>query len=77
MTQGGDAMTETKVLIHVRFAPNGAVTEIGERPPTLTAQDWFNMLSMRAGGNYQSLAGGRGIFRLMRGEIAAFQQSVV
>ena len=68
-------MDDTKVLIHVRFAPSGQVTEIGERPPVLAQQDWFNTLSTRAGGSYQPLAGGRGVFRLTRDEIAGLQQA--
>lgn len=66
-------MDDTKILIHVRFAPNGHVTEIGERPASLAPQDWFNTLSTHAGTSYQPLSGGRGLFRLTRGEITAFQ----
>src|ERR1019366_2180316 len=51
-------MDDTKVLIHVRFAPNGGVTEISERPQALAPQDWFNTLSARASGNDQPLSGG-------------------
>lgn len=54
----------TYVMIHVRFAPNGTVTEIGERPDGCPAQDWFNRLSRRDGLAYQALSGGRGLFRL-------------
>ena len=68
-------MDDTKVLIHVRFAPNGGVTEISERPQALAPQDWFNTLSARAGGSYQPLAGGRGVFRLTRDAVAGFQQA--
>jgi hypothetical protein len=68
-------MDDTKVLIHVRFAPNGGVTEISERPQALAPQDWFNTLSARASGNYQPLAGGRGVFRLTRDAVAGFQQA--
>jgi hypothetical protein len=63
-----------QVIIHVRFAPNGKVTEIGERPAAVEAQDWFNALTVRAGGHYQPLAGGRGVFRLTRDEVSRFQQ---
>lgn len=38
-------MESNAVLIHVRFAPNGAVVEIGERPAGTSAQEWFNRLS--------------------------------
>ena len=63
-----DAEKQT-VLIHVRFAPNGAVVEISERPPALSGQDWFNLLSDKAASVYQALAGGRGVFRLTRAAI--------
>ncbi len=59
-------METDKVMIHVRFAPDGSVTEIGERPAALTAQAWFNRLSDAAGDGYQALSGGRGFFRLAR-----------
>jgi len=59
------------VLIHVRFAPNGAVVEIGERPAGLSGQDWFYLLSEKAGDAFQPLAGGRGLFRLTRERIDA------
>ena len=62
-------MSEAKCLIHVRFAPNGSVTEISERPQGLTAQAWFDRLSQRAGLAYQALSNGRGVFRLTRAEI--------
>ena len=55
--------TET-VIIHARFAPNGTVVEISERPNGLTPQDWFNLLSDKAGDVYQAFSGGRGVFRL-------------
>lgn len=59
-------MESTNIIVHVRFAPNGTVTEIGERPEGLEPQDWFNYLSDNAGTNYQALSGGRGVFRLTR-----------
>ncbi len=62
-------MSETLVVIHVRFAPDGSVTEIGERPENLSAQAWFNRLSLSAGNAYQSLSGGRGVFRIKRPEV--------
>ncbi|WP_137042994.1 hypothetical protein [Pseudolabrys sp. FHR47] len=57
------------VIIHARFAPNGTVVEISERPSALAPQDWFNFLSDRAGDAYQTLSGGRGVFRLTRGKV--------
>ena len=62
-------MTDALVMIHVRFAPNGEVTEIGERPAGTTAQGWFNRLSQHSGNGYQPLSGGRAIFRIDRNEV--------
>lgn len=62
-------MESQNVLIHARFAPNGAVVEISERPAALSPQQWFNYLSDWAGNAYQALAGGRGVFRLTRSEV--------
>jgi len=69
------ATEQEKVIIHTRFAPNGTVVEISERPAALTPQDWFNFLSEKAGEAYQALAGGRGVFRLSRGEVDALKQA--
>ncbi len=62
-------MSETPVLIHVRFAPNGVVTEIGERPASCPPQDWFNLLTEKVGEAFQPLSGGRGVFRLEREQL--------
>jgi hypothetical protein len=59
-------METQNVMIHARFAPNGTVVEISERPPALSPQQWFDYLSDHAGNTYQALAGGRGVFRLTR-----------
>jgi hypothetical protein len=68
-------MDTQNVILHARFAPNGTVVEISERPEGLTPQAWFNFLSDKAGDVYQTLAGGRGVFRLTRGELAALKQA--
>ena len=57
-------MQDNQIMIHVRFAPNGTVTEIGERPSALNAQEWFNYLSQNNGDSFQTFSGGRGLFRL-------------
>lgn len=57
-------MQNNQVMIHVRFAANGSVTEIGERPLGASAQEWFNHLSNTTINCYQALSGGRGLFRL-------------
>jgi hypothetical protein len=66
-------METTEVVIHARFAPNGTVVEIGERPTALDPQDWFNILSDKAGSHYQVFAGGRGVFRLSRQELESIK----
>lgn len=66
-------MDAEKLLIHARFAPNGTVVEISERPEGMDPQDWFNFLAYRAGNAYSTLAGGRGVFRLDRASIDAFK----
>lgn len=60
-------------IIHVRFASDGSVAEISERPAPLTAQQWFNELSDAAPTLYQALAGGRGIFRLDKSQVEAIR----
>ncbi len=62
-------MESEKVLVHVRFAPNGLVVEISERPSAFSPQEWFNLLCDKASDAYQPLAGGRGLFRLPRSMI--------
>ena len=57
-------MENNQVMIHVRFAPDGTVKEIGERPAEVGVQEWFNRLSSGAADYYQSLSGGRGVFRV-------------
>jgi hypothetical protein len=59
-------MESQSVLVHVRFAPNGLVVEISERPAALSPQQWFNCLCDKARDVYHPLAGGRGVFRLTR-----------
>ena len=70
-------METQDVVLHARFAPNGTVVEISERPQGLSPQDWFNFLSDKAGDVYQTLAGGRGVFRLTRAELDALKQAAV
>jgi hypothetical protein len=66
-------MEPENIVIHLRFAPNGTVVEISERPAALSPQQWFDRLSLRHGNAYQVFAGGRGIFRLTRAEIDALK----
>jgi hypothetical protein len=63
-------MESPNVMIHVRFAPNGTVVEISERPTGKNPQEWFDYLSDRVGGStYQPFSGGRGVFRLTREQV--------
>ena len=63
-------MTDHLVAIHVRFANDGSVAEISQRPAPLSPQQWFNALSEGAAPDvYRALAGGRGVFRLPQAEI--------
>jgi hypothetical protein len=70
-------MTQPLVAIHVRFSPDGGVTEISERPSSLSPQQWFNLLSNHAAKNYQFLSGGRGIFKVARAEVDSLQKGSV
>jgi hypothetical protein len=63
------------MMIHVRFAPNGAVTEISERPDGATPQDWFDHLTRVAGTTFQALSGGRGLFRIPDADVEAIKAS--
>lgn len=62
-------MAEGSVMIHVRFAPDGSVTEIGERPSGASPQQWFDRLSDAGDTHYQPLSGGRGVFRATRDKV--------
>ena len=58
-------MRDELVAIHVRFANDGTVAEISERPAPLSPQQWFDALSEAVGPDaYRALAGGRGLFRV-------------
>jgi hypothetical protein len=67
-------MATNDVIIHARFAPNGTIVEIGERPAGLNPQQWFDYLSEKIGSSsYQALSGGRGVFRSTRDVIDALK----
>lgn len=68
-------MSDETVIIHARFAANGTIAEISERPQGLNPQEWFDFLSYRVPLTYQALAGGRGVFRLTREELTALKQA--
>ena len=58
-------------LIHVRYQPDGEIVSIGEKPATLSARQWLTHLLATASPHYQTLAGGRGFFRIPRETFAA------
>ncbi|CCE09102.1 conserved hypothetical protein [Bradyrhizobium sp. STM 3843] len=65
------------VTLHVRFASDGTVAEISERPAGLTPQQWFNRLSEAIGMKaYQTFAGGRGVFKVARDQVEALKTAV-
>jgi hypothetical protein len=61
---------ENQVVVHVRFAPNGDVVEVGERVKGKNPQEWFDFLAAKYGGqHYLGLSGGRGVFRLTKDQL--------
>jgi hypothetical protein len=70
-------MSTSEMMIHVRFAPDGTVTEIGERPSGCTGQQWFNLLSQQSGLSYLTLSGGRALFRGAPEAIAALREQAL
>jgi hypothetical protein len=67
----------TDVMIHVRFAPDGTVMEIGERPTGCTAQQWFNFLTRQSGLSYLTLSGGRAVFRIAPEAVGGLHEQAV
>lgn len=68
-------MENDQVMIHVRFAPNGTVTAIGECPGELSTQAWFNLLASSTIDSYETLSGGRALFRLPRQQVEQLKSS--
>ena len=67
-------MTDQIIVLNGRFAPNGTVVELSERPASLTTQEWFNFLSDRASESYRTLSGARIVFRLTRERLDALKR---
>jgi len=68
-------MENDRVMIHVKFAPDGSVVDIGERPEALSPQQWFDALCKHTAGGYQPLAGGRALYQLPRTEIDSLKST--
>jgi hypothetical protein len=69
-------MSSDIVMLHVRFAPNGGVVEISERPVPNSAQEWFDWISLNAPDAYQALSGGRGVFRIPRDKLEELRAGI-
>ncbi len=70
-------MTDELVAIHVRFANDGSVAEISQRPGSLSPQEWFNALSESAAPDmYRAMAGGRGLFRMPPAHVESVREKV-
>ena len=56
-------------IVHVVFSNDGRVKKISGCPEGVAVQNWFDFLSRTTHDRYESLAGGRGIFRLHKEEM--------
>jgi hypothetical protein len=63
-------------IVYVVFSNDGRVKKISGCPEGVAAQDWFNFLSRTTHDRYESLAGGRGIFRLEKEKIETLAREV-
>ncbi|WP_395666752.1 hypothetical protein [Methylocella sp.] len=77
MTEQIEAAASKTFILHVRFAPDGTVMEIGERPAGLGAQAWFERLSNLPNVHFEALSGGRGVFRLSTDEFEAVKAATL
>lgn len=68
-------MENDEMMIHVRFAPDGSVVTIGERPSELSTQEWFNLLASSTTDSYETLSGGRALFRLPKQQVEQLKSS--
>ncbi len=62
-------MVATDIVIHGRYAQDGTILEIGERPDGVSPQQWFNLLCVKIPEAAKPLAGGRIIFRVSAPEL--------
>lgn len=69
-------MSSDIVLLHVRFAADGSVAEISERPAPNSAQAWFDWVSLNVPDVYQGLSGGRGVFRITRDKLEELRAGI-
>jgi hypothetical protein len=76
VSESQEVQGENQVTVHVRFAPDGSVAEIGARPAEATPQKWFNTLSANCAASFRALTGGRGIFVVAAEKLSALQTTV-
>ncbi len=60
----------------MRFHPNAEISSIGEKPGSLSENEWFKRLLDGASAHYQVLAGGRGFFRIPRASFETILEGV-
>jgi hypothetical protein len=70
-------MAPSEIIVHARYAPDGSVLEIGERPEGLSSQQWFNFLCVKAPEAAHALSGGRIIFRLPATELETLKAEAI
>ncbi len=75
-SETNEVRVASEVTVHVRFAPDGSVSEIGARPAEATPQGWFNTLSANCATSFRALTGGRGIFVVAAEKLSALQTLV-
>ena len=76
MSESQEVKLENKVTVHVRFAPDGSVSEIGACPAEATPQKWFNTLSANCATSFRALTGGRGVFVVAAEKLSSLQSSM-
>jgi hypothetical protein len=69
------ALSET--VIHAFYYPDGTIKEIGQRPASITGQQWFNFLCNKVPHTGQPLSGGRHVFRVPTTDLEALKAEAV
>lgn len=76
VSESNEIKVENEVTVHVRFAPDGGVSEIGALPADATPQRWFNALSAHCANSFRALTRGRGIFVVASDKLSALQSTL-
>jgi hypothetical protein len=75
-SESQEVKVENQVTVHVRFAPDGTVSEISARPAETTPQRWFNTLSANCATSFRALTGGRGTFVVAAEKLSVLQTTI-